>query len=360
MTFTKMLDHEMNTKKTQREKKGLFLYITPVTGVYLGDAIKGEYRIDEVTLFSPKRFLRTRRFVFGYDKWRKEAAKYPALTSSSVIAAVSAGGDSDTARHYGHSLIKDELSILSSSRLGYHSRDRRGIVGIAGCLDSYDTEDLLLGQTVDLMQTSSRRHATDQLRITDEFLKMQDQFFPYRRLIQMIRDRHHVDDNWRHLLRNVAILAGRSQNAIETADAFLWNMIGLEQLLLGEEEHSGHQAKLMARCKALFGYCPLWERTGLDAAFKKIYNARCGLVHEGNRSSISLDHVIISDLILSNVIGNLVFNSSRIPNKSALIEHSEKAKARARLGMDARGKGWHWHFSHLHYSEDRLKKFWAL
>jgi len=348
------------TKKRKTDKKGHFLYVTPVAGIHLDQVTGGEYRIDKVTLFTPERFLRTRRYKFVYNKWRQEAEKCAALETTAVIAAVPAGGKPFTACRFGHELIKDELSILSSSRLGYRSRDRRGVVGISGCLDSYDTKDLLLGLTVDLMQTLNRRHAPDQLRITDEFLNMQDQFFPYHRLVQMIRGRYHIDDNWRLLLRNVAILAGRSQNAIETADAFLWNMIALEQLLLGGQERGGHQAKLTTRCKALFGYCPLWERMEFDVALDKIYKARCSLIHEGNRKSISLDHVIISDLILSNVIGSLVFNSSRISSKSALIEHAEKAKARALLGLDARGGGWHWHFSRLHYSEERLRNYWAL
>jgi hypothetical protein len=82
-----------NNNKRKTEKKGLFLFVTPVTGVYLGEATGGEYRIDKVTLFSPERFLRTRRYTFVYDKWRKEAAKCAALNTSTVIAVVSAGGD---------------------------------------------------------------------------------------------------------------------------------------------------------------------------------------------------------------------------------------------------------------------------
>ena len=119
---------KMNTpKQTRAEKKGLFLYVTPVTGVYLGESTNGEYRIDKVTLFSPKRFLRTRRYTFVYNNWRQEAAKCAALKTTAVIAAVPAGGDPNTARRFGHGLIKDELSILSSSRLN-HSGDRKSVV----------------------------------------------------------------------------------------------------------------------------------------------------------------------------------------------------------------------------------------
>ena len=342
------------------KKEGLYLYITPVSGVFMDASAKRGYRIDKVTLYSTQHFLRTRRYKFAYSKWRKEAANCDAIKNSNVIATVSAGGDYDTVRRFAHRIIKEELSILSSSRLGYTGRDRRGVVGIRGCMDSYNTEDMLLGLTIGQMQSSIKRHAIDKIRITDEFLKMPDQFFPYRRLLWLIRGNGNIEDRWRRILRNVAILAGRSQNSIEIADAFLWNMIALEQLLLGENERSGHLDKLNSRCQSLFGYCPLLDRMGLGTALKRLYELRCALVHEGDREGVNLGHLITTDLFLSNVIGSLVFNSNRIPSKGAFIEFSQKAEARAILGMDARGKGWHWHFSNLHYSNDRLKKFWAL
>ena len=347
-------------KDVMPDTKGLYLYVTPVTGVFLGKSTRGEYRIDKVTLYSMRHFLRIRRYKFALNNWRKEAANCEALKGDPVVATVSAGGDYDTARRYGHRIIKEELNILSSSRLGYTSRDRRGFVGIKGCLDSYNTEDILLGLSIGRMQSSSHRHAIDGVRITNEFLKMPDAFFPYRRLLWLIRGNGNINDKWRHILRNVAILAGRSQNSIEIADAFLWNMIALEQLILGEDEKAGHLDMLVSRCKALFGYCPLWERRDLGNLLKLLYELRCSLVHEGDRDGITIGHLIMADLILSNVIGNLVFNSSIIESKGSFIDFAEKAKARVLLGKDARGKGWHWHFSNLHYSEEQLNKFWAL
>lgn len=325
----------------------------------MGKEPNGEYRIDKVTLFSPQKFLKLRRYNFVYTQWRKKAAQCSALTSSDAIAVVTAGGNPETVRRYAHNLIKEELNILSSSRLGFKRRDHGSVVGILGCMDSYDIEDLLLGQSVDLIQSSTGRYAQGQLRITDEIQNLPDRLFPYRRLLKLIRDGKDIDNKWQLILRNVAALAGKSQNAIENADAFLWNMIAIEQLLLGENE-PGHLGKLLVRCKALFGYCPLWDRLRLGDAIEKIYNARCTLVHEGNRVAITIEHLIISDLILFNVIGALIFNYRKINSKSRLLEFAEKARARNLLGMNARENGWHWFFSNLRYPEKALREFWSL
>lgn len=350
----------MTQNTTPEKQTGLFLYVTPVSGVHLGKSTSGEYRIDKVTLYSAQRFTRLRKYKFVYRKWRESAAKSDVLTSTHTVAVVKAGGDPDKARRYAHNLIKEELNILSSARLNHSGRDRRGVVGIYGCMDSYDTEDILLGMTVDLMQTSSRRHAPDQLRITDEFINMPDRFFPYHRLLWLLRGNGTIDDKWRKMLRNVAVLVGRSQNSIELPEAFLWAMIALEQLLVGADERSGHLEKLDSRCQSLFGHCPLWDRMNLSAALHSIYRKRCSLVHEGNRSGIMIGDVIAADLILSNVIGNVVFNAGRISSKAKLIAFAEEAKARALLNMPPRERKWHWHFSNLCYTESRLKSFWAL
>ncbi len=338
-----------------KSKAGSHLYITPVSGVHLGEGSNGEYRIDKVTLFSPERFLKTRRYTFIYKEWRKRAAESAALKSSAVVAVVSVGGEPDVARRYAHGLVKEELGILASSRLGRAGRDRRAIIGIQGCMDTYDTEELLLGHTVDLVQLSSKTHVIDDLRITDEFLKMPH----FSRLLWLIRGNGSIDDKWRRILRDVAMLAGRSQSSVEIADAFLWNMISLEQLLLGKNE-SGHLQKILSRCEALFGYCLLWDRMELEEAITQIYHARCALVHEGDRESITLGNLVAADIILSNVIRGVVLNSSLINSKGALFDMAEKAKARHLLGMDAREKGWRWSFSHLNYTEKRLKEFWVL
>ena len=345
---------------TQKETGGQYVYVTPVAGVELAVSVKGEYRIDRVVLLTTKRFLATRRFAFVYKKWRESASKSDVCRNQSVVATVLVHGHPDMIRRQGHNVIKDELNILSCARLGFHNRKYKGVVGIAGCMDSYDTEELLLGRNVDTMQTSSRIHTTERLRINSEFKDVAEKFMHYRRLLDIIRGKGTMDENWRMVIRNAAILAGRSQNSVELADAFLWNMIALEQLLLSADEHRKHLDLLKERCAALFGHSGLWTSRNIDKWIDQIYSTRCRVVHDGNRRCVTLEHLLLSDVILANVLRNIAVNSRFFPSKQALKQFTDKTNARVTLGFEPRPSNWKWTFGTLNYTQKDLAEYWPL
>lgn len=346
--------------KSNRGNAGKYIYITPVVGVRLGQECHGSYRINKVTLIFTNKFLKSRKHLFAIKKWRKFITGTSALNASDVLAMTEVDGPAAVVQRLAHKRVREELFILSSSRLGHTTRTRRSILGIAGCQDSYGTDDILLGLSIDFATRSSKLHTSDYLRINKEWLSFPDKFFPFRRLLKVIRGAGDIQPAFRNTLRNMATLAGRSQNSIELADAFLWNMIALEQLLIGGDENNGHLALLKRRLQAFFGYCPLWEQGRFDQLIADIYKKRCELVHEGRRDAITIQDVIASDLILFNLIGSIVFNLKLFRNKGDIFDFAEKARARNLLGFAPRGKSWKWFFVNLRYEDKDLKEFWSI
>lgn len=340
--------------------KGKYLFVSSVTGIDLRFTKHGEYRIDRVSLFQKEQFLKLRRYKFSFKNWRNSVAKSLAFNTGDALAVALVGGTNEKAQRIGHKFVRDELNILSSARLGHNSRYNRCVVGMTGCMDSYSSSDLLIGLSIGEFRFSNKNHVSDKMQLGDRVMGFEDVFYPFPKLLRILRGSISVSSSWENILKNTSILAGRSQNSIEIADSFLWNVIALEQLLIGEKETSGHLPKLLERCAALFGYCPLWEKLDLTNIITTLYHARCRLVHEGDRRSISVENLIESDVILSNVMGAIVQNISYLKSKGDLIDFSRKVKARALLGMEPRSKKWKISFTEIVYDKNRLSNFWSM
>ena len=166
--------------------------------------------------------------------------------------------------------------------------------------------------------------------------------------------------DWKNLLRSVGILIGKSQNSVEGADAFLWNMISLEQLLLLDKERQGHVDLLVLRIKALLGYCPFWVKNQMEKRVRELYRLRCRLVHEGCRNGVDIHTVIATDELLRNIMTAIMHNRKHFTSKTDIIEFAEKAKARDLLGIPARPKAWKFAYWRLDYTESDIQKHWKL
>ncbi len=293
--------------------------MTPVSGVLFGGSVDQEYRVDQMRLYSKDKFMRIRRYnlQFGPRKITEVIASW--INNAKVVGILEVCGDPTELRQECHLLIKDELNLLASARLGTSKRTRRVIIGPAGSSDQYDTMDAFIGRDVDLMSGSFSRITHDYLQITQEFLgRAATHFFPH--LLKMIREESALPTDWKNLLRSVGILIGKSQNSVEAADAFLWNMIALEQLLLLDKERQGHLDLLVLRIKALLGYCPFWIKNKMEDRIRLLYKLRCKLVHEGCRNGVDIQTVITTDELLRNVLTAITQNKTHFKSKSDIIE----------------------------------------
>ncbi len=138
------------------------------------------------------------------------------------------------------------------------------------------------------------------------------------------------DVAWKRALRTATVLTGQSQSSSDLPQAFLWNMVALEILLIRQGDKAIEI--LPERCEALLGASPAWARKSYDAVIRDLLDKRNGFVHQGAMDSIASDDLQASDDLLFNVFTNIVKHPKLFPSKDALADFSDDVKAAKRLG----------------------------
>jgi len=338
---------------------GTYLYAVPVSGVRIAKNIGHEFRIQQVTLFSTAKFLRLRRYglQFTGSRIRKTARRW--IDETHTVAVLQISGVPEERRELCHRMVRDELLLLSSSRLGFRKRTRPFVVAPMGSQSVYDSDDIFIGKDVEWMRLNSTRVTADYLGIDRHFVTFQKELF-FPRLMGIVADKYSHTKRWRDFLRGVALLAGKSQNSVELADAFLWNMVALDRLLLMKRESKRHNDAIVDRTKAFFGRCRFWTRQRMDEKIRNIYDKRCKLVHDGNRAAVNFSHLILSDEVLANLLIAIVHHQRHFGSKRSIMDFAERENAKETLGLKPRSRDWQFGYRRLRYTANDVGKHWAL
>ena len=108
-----------------------------------------------------------------------------------------------------------------------------------------------------------------ELRIDENWLRWQKYyFFP---LLDIIRGKKKVSPAWRKDIRNASVLAGQSQQSIDRAKCFLWNMIALESLLTRQGDT--YTEMLPNRAEAFLGWTNNWQSGNFKEHIRTIKKA---------------------------------------------------------------------------------------
>lgn len=317
-----------------QDLQGSWVYIVPVMGLNLTDAVKNEITINRVTFISTKKLPRVRK-KFGIRKKISDIKSTPMYKSffshlGRTVAIVRFSGKPSDITIKAIRLIVEELEILSISQLGYSTRRFNSHPTIYTgnitnlnylCLNTKNDSALLNAKLVGKI---------GDLDLDERWKNWQQKFF-FTTLIKILKNEIIVSPSWRDNLYRVSRLVGQSITTNNLAQAFLLNMIAIESLLTRQGDK--YTEVLPNRIEAFIGWVGYWDVDNYKEKIQNVYKKRCQYVHDGNDSNIEIQDLLFTDDLLLNILLNLLAHHEIFNSKDNVIEFTSKIAAEHVLGI---------------------------
>ena len=242
--------------KTQNILKNstTWLFIAPITDLVLTKEVGYEFTVDQVTFIDIKSFRHKRKkFGLPHRVSELEAQQHGVFGrffgEGTTIATLRRNGIGEKCEEEFFRLVTEELAILAASQLSWHRRHQAAAPKLA----VKRTPHILSYLLYDVIkyawsQPNKLIPPYCELQLDGHWDKFRKDAF-FAQLLQILTGKVKVDDAWRGALRTAAILAGQSQCSGNLSQAFLWNMVALDILLIQQGDKAIDI--LPERCKAL-------------------------------------------------------------------------------------------------------------
>lgn len=331
----------------------------PVHGLEIADDVGGELRIGDVLFIDKKKIPRVRkrlglpRPLSDYERQFKKIV--PLFDSAATYALVRARRDPlETSVASERRRVQRAVYFLASSLFARYDRGRYQM-GIhppvspqlheAGLVFACDN-DFARACRMRMAPIEPYRYGMQEA----QYLRVH--FFNH--LISLDARRCGMTPHWYSTVVRAAELAGRSYLSTSIIDAFIYNMIALESLLLAPKDK--RQPVLVDRVNALFGWRLEDHANGWKDIVDRLYMLRCEYVHSGASDKVSGIDLYHADTLLQNLLRNVCMFSARFTSKNAIIEHAEQVRARKVLGRPTLTRKDRFVFSARHVAERDLEK----
>lgn len=315
-------------------EKGTWIFCAAVNSLELTDATDYEHTVNRVTFIDSAK-LPHRRKRFGFPK-AISSYSHPSLEkllkSERTLAIVRLQGSGQEARQNLLRLVKDELSVLALSQLGF-TRRRRNASPSIGNKKAGLGQYLLLNSSAGSWLTDNHREGKLFHLTLDEDWKRFNKISFYPSLLKILRGEIKVKTHWRKLILRASILAGQSQGSTDIAQAFLWNMIVIESLL-AQQSKIGFREQLPANVEAFIGWANEWSSENFQERIQDAYQKRCALVHDAVVDEIGIDDILFTDVIVLNILQNITAHPGLFNSKQAVLDFSNKLQAERVLGLN--------------------------
>lgn len=322
-TFDDSFDFEEFDRRLN--EPGSWVYIAPVSGVTLTEAVNNEFHIQRVVFVSQSKLPRIRARLgipqrisaFKRKDWVEFFGKFE------TFAVVQQTGDPEQAKTTSRKLVRDGLAILSTSQLGFSKRqsganpsigESHGSASLEALINTKDQRKILEGKRLGKLQP---------LVLDWRWNNYHKKMFFYK-LLDILNRKTMVEPPWRDDLKRAAILIGQSQCSSDLAQAFLWNMIVLDLLLMKQGDKYDVFPKGI---EAFLGWIGFWEVNGYTTKIKEVYRKRNALVHAGKRDEIAVEDLLFTDDLLLNLLINIVHHPELFSSKEHIIGFAAKVEA---------------------------------
>jgi len=321
----------------ERNRPGSWVAVVPVTRLILTAAVQREFRVERVVFVDSAKLPRIRRRLgipYRISEIKKRDPHSESFWGSSdTFAVVRHSGRPEDVKNEVIRLVRDELSLLALSQLGYAKRRHSSYPAVRG-------EDI--GGVVDrvLIETEGERHINfshrsvqrlSPLVLDGTWVRFQRSVF-FADLLKILNGTIEVARSWKQRLRRAALLAGQSQCADDIAQAFLWNMMALETVLPQPDTRKYREA-LTRYGEAFLGWVGFWQVDDYETKIGVAYSKRNHLVHRGERDSISIADLLFTDDLLLNILLNLVKHIDRFRSRQDVVDFAKKVEAEHILGV---------------------------
>ena len=294
----------MDTIKQIEETKGTWLFLIPVQGLRIREAVNFEITIDRVTFIDSTK-LSGRRKRLGFPSTiAKIKQDYRGLTDRffndyDTFATLRMTGKGKELKKQFLRIVKEEIDILSLSQLGYSRRSHNS----RPSLYYNDIPERITNLMFNISKKTSY-HPSEvlgkigPLNLDGRWNNFSKKVFFYN-LIKIISGQTKISPKLRKDIKNAAILAGQSQTSIDIPQCFLLNMIAIETLLTQRDDK--YSDKLPERAEDFIGWSKDWEIKNFSGKIHDIYKKRCQFVHTGERAQINIEDILFLRLIRSKI-----------------------------------------------------------
>lgn len=327
----------MGSIEKVKDQKGLWLFVVPVTGLVLTDDVNREITINKVTFVCKSKLPNIRKrlgFPLTIAELKKKRWAGNFFDSSDVYGICKIGGVGSGAEKEFFVILRNELSVLSLSQLGFGRRHNNASLAPS----TKNETGLLTHLMMNLVKestviNSSKVGRLSELRLDNRWNENQKSSFFFE-LLELLRGNASVSSGWERDIKNAVFLAGQSQSSSELPHAFLWNMIAIETLLT----HRGdsYSIALPKRVEAFIGWTTSWSLSNYEERIKEAYTKRCSFVHGGMSEDITIEDLLFTDILLVNIFFNILKHLDLFHSKEALIDFSNKVEAEHVLGIKSK------------------------
>ena len=315
---------------------GSWVYIVPVRGLTLTDAVNNEITINRVTFISLDKLSRVRK-RFGIRKKLSELKRKAVFDSffsrsDRTVAIVRCCGKPSEVTTKAIRLVVEELEILSVSQLGYSKRrfNSHPSIYMGGipyasyiCMNVNNDSTLLNSQITGKI---------GDLCLDEQWKTYQKDLFFFK-LLKVIKKGIIVKSSWKNDLYRATRLIGQSLTSNNLAQAFLLNMIAIETLLTRKGDK--YTEVLPKRIEAFIGWVVYWNEH-YKQQIESVYKKRCKYVHDGNDTNIEISDLLFTDDLLFNILLNLISHTNKFQSKEDIIDFTTKISAEHVLGIDGK------------------------
>jgi hypothetical protein len=315
------------------ERKTSWVYLIPVSGLLLTQAVDEEFSVGRVTFVTARRLARVRRRL-GLPKPLSEVSRglrwAPLENEAKVLAVVRETGRPKDIDAGVQRRVTEALQILAVSQLSYSKRRRNAFPTIDNT--SIRTTDRLCvdGQTGDRLLSSRVSSKFFDLVLDERWRSHHKRVF-FWDLWRILEGEIKVKTTWRETLRTVAVLVGQSQTSNDLAQAFLLDVIALEALLAVQGDK--YLDALPERVEAFIGWVGFWRTRNYESRIREAYKKRCQYVHAGDASTVEVADLLFMDEIVLNVLMNIVAHPKLFASKDDVVEFAKKVSAERVLGI---------------------------
>lgn len=337
---------------------GQWVYIAPVSGVVLTEAVRKEFKIRRVLLVDAGKLPYIRKRIglpVRLSQVKRQLGRDEFFASSQTFAVVRhTNSTPKEALSVCRKLVQDELAILAVSQLGFMKRRFGAFPRLKGSAPPGRIRDLLHSRVGPQSLLSGESVGKIMPLRLDQLWKDYHRKAFFFRLLKVINGEIMVAQSWRKAIERAAILVGQSFCSTEIAKSFLWNVIALETLLT--EGGDKITTALPKRAEAFLGWVGFWEIENYPKRIEEIYRKRSAFVHEGKREDITVEDLLFTDDLLFNLLLNILRHIKLFSSRQAVTEFSKKVEAEKILGISPRVRPKTLIFVSRGYSQEDLTK----
>lgn len=320
--------------------KSTKLISIPVFGLVIPKSAKQEIRVGRVLFVDAKKIRRIwKRLGFNVpiSEYEKKFGRN-LFANSQTYAFLKANMDSRNDSSGEFKVFQEAFWLLASSFTSFTSRENAamslGMQSVSKSIRDISVFDARKNN-LSIQHVLNRPYVPN---ICDSFWAVNADSGHFRNLQRIIRgDRKIVDSKWKAAIVRAATLLGQSFLAKHVAEAFTYDMIALETLLCKRDDRFPNA--LIDRIQALFGWINSETPASWKEKIERMYDLRCGYVHDGSRGDINGMDLLFADNLVSNLLANICRNTRHIQRKDDIIKLAQQLEARRILGLAPRRKG---------------------